>query len=167
MNLPFPQAWSLLEPYPLFEVYDDDDIEQNEALHLANMFALMGKPPKAFLSRSEKCAKYFTGEGKTQSSLGGTIFSLGTRQANNMRVGEWRGPVPVPNRSFESTSVVLQGEEKKKFIDFIRRLLKWNPDERMTLKQAEKHPWLVIPWKEIYRKKNGRMVRLVTTRLDR
>jgi len=35
----------------------------SDELHLAEMVALMGPPPKAFLERSEECSKYWDVDG--------------------------------------------------------------------------------------------------------
>lgn len=40
------------------------DDRLSDELHLAEMVALMGPPPKAFLERSEECSKYWDAEGK-------------------------------------------------------------------------------------------------------
>ncbi|KAK5989763.1 putative serine/threonine-protein kinase clkA-like protein [Cladobotryum mycophilum] len=56
-------AWDLLESSSLFQVYDGEDKEANEAHHLANMVALLGPPPAEFLSRSDKSRKYWNDQG--------------------------------------------------------------------------------------------------------
>lgn len=57
-------AWDLLEPQSLFHVYESEDQETNEMLHLATMVALLGPPPMEFLSRSEKSRKYWDAFGE-------------------------------------------------------------------------------------------------------
>ena len=37
----------------------------------------------------------------------------------------------------------MDGEEKQKFIRFVKRMIKWNPDERATAKELAKDPWLL------------------------
>lgn len=53
----------MLEPEPLFRIYDADNEALNEAHHLANMVASMGPPPLEFLKRSEKARKYWDCDG--------------------------------------------------------------------------------------------------------
>jgi serine/threonine protein kinase len=36
----------------------------------------------------------------------------------------------------------MEGEEKGKFIRFIKRMLKWDPDERATASELLEDPWL-------------------------
>ncbi|KAH7306037.1 kinase-like protein [Stachybotrys elegans] len=112
-------AWDLLEPKPLFRVFDDENPELNEAHHLAAMTALLGPPPLDFLKAGEKAGKYWTVD------------------------GEWKGPVPLPPKtSFESLVTTLTGEEKELFIDLIQRLLSWDPQERLSALVVYFHVWL-------------------------
>jgi hypothetical protein len=50
------QIWDLFEDGRLFHAVEDGRL--SDELHLAEMVALMGPPPKAFLERSEECSKY-------------------------------------------------------------------------------------------------------------
>ncbi|KAM3499482.1 hypothetical protein MY11210_009609, partial [Beauveria gryllotalpidicola] len=52
-------AWDLLEKQQLFEVYDSESQEHNDACHLAAMTALMGSPPPQFLEKSPMTRKYW------------------------------------------------------------------------------------------------------------
>ncbi|KAI6344114.1 hypothetical protein MCOR25_011112 [Pyricularia grisea] len=111
--------WDLLEPEPLFEVYDPTDNGLNEAFHLAHMVALMGPPPLQFLKRSATSAKYWDKDGK------------------------WKGSVPIPlPRSLEARFTQFDGQRKTLFLDFIRTLLKWDPQQRSSSENAYMHPWL-------------------------
>lgn len=58
--------------------------------------------------------------------------------------GNWRGIVPIPHRStFENLERQMEGEEQARFLDFMRSLLGWEPEKRLTAKQALSHPWLL------------------------
>lgn len=61
------QAWDLLEPDSLFQLYDANDPALNEAHHLANMTALLGPPPSEFLKGSSKSREYWDEKGKSKS----------------------------------------------------------------------------------------------------
>ncbi|KAI7909952.1 CMGC protein kinase [Pyricularia oryzae] len=111
--------WDLLEPKPLFQIYNPADNDLNEALHLAHMVALMGPPPLEFLKRSATSAKYWDEDGK------------------------WKGAVPIPPpTSLESRFTLFDGQHKTLFLDFIRTLLKWEPQQRASSGDAYMHPWL-------------------------
>ena len=48
----------------LFDVYDTESPELNDAHHLAAMTALLGPPPPEFLGRSEEAGKYWSKDGE-------------------------------------------------------------------------------------------------------
>lgn len=55
---------------------------------------------------------------------------------------------PIPTVSLESLEWRLSGKEKGEFIQFMKYMLKWLPEERKTAKQLLEDPWLavVIPY---------------------
>lgn len=117
-DLPSPQAWELLEPKGLFQIYDYNHPEINEAFHLANMVRILGPPPLDFLRRSPKSQKYWDD------------------------AGDWKGVVPLPPpATLESLVTTLQGKKKDNFLDFIRGMLQWEPGERTSTVDAWNHPW--------------------------
>ncbi|KFH44240.1 Serine/threonine-protein kinase-like protein [Hapsidospora chrysogenum ATCC 11550] len=112
-------AWDLLQGESLFGVYSRESTEKNDAHHLAAMTALLGPPPPEFLRKSEETSRYWD---------------------NN---GQWRGPVPLPpERKLETLVSRVEGEDKDMFLNFIRRLLVWYPEDRPTSMEAFFHPWL-------------------------
>ncbi|GAW21458.1 hypothetical protein ANO14919_109770 [Xylariales sp. No.14919] len=116
-------AWDMLHDKKLFGIYDTKDQGLNDAQHLANMIALLGPPPLEYLERSQTYLQFW-----------------------NER-GEWKGIVPIPReRTLESLEGSLTGEERVRFLDFIRALLCWVPEKRLTAKQALSHPWLTTPY---------------------
>ncbi|RWA08519.1 hypothetical protein EKO27_g6589 [Xylaria grammica] len=116
-------AWDMLHDKKLFGIYDTNDQRLNDAHHLANMIALLGPPPLEYLKQSTTYLQFW-----------------------NER-GEWRGVVPIPReRTLESLEGSLTGEERVRFLDFIRALLCWVPEKRLTAKQALSHPWLTTPY---------------------
>jgi serine/threonine protein kinase len=36
----------------------------------------------------------------------------------------------------------IEGEEKEVFLDFVRSMLRWVPEERKTATELLEHPWL-------------------------
>jgi serine/threonine-protein kinase SRPK3 len=58
--------------------------------------------------------------------------------------GNWIAPMPIPEmESLESSEENLTGDEQKKFLEFLRCMLQWRPEDRMTAKQLLDHPWVV------------------------
>ncbi|KAM3460426.1 hypothetical protein NHJ6243_005921 [Beauveria neobassiana] len=93
-------AWDLLEKEKLFDVYDSESQEHNDACHLAAMTALLGPPPPAFLEKSPVTRKYWDDD------------------------GNWTGLVPLPTeRTFESLATALKGDDRDTFINFVECFL--------------------------------------------
>ncbi|CAG9974142.1 unnamed protein product [Clonostachys byssicola] len=54
-----------------------------------------------------------------------------------------RDPQPLAcNLSFEEGINQIKGEEKRRFISFVKRMIKWKPEERSTAKELLGDPWL-------------------------
>lgn len=53
--------------------------------------------------------------------------------------------MPPEDFTFESQTPSLQGEDKRLFIQFAQRMLKWVPEERATAKELYEDPWLSSP----------------------
>ncbi|KIH93985.1 protein kinase [Sporothrix brasiliensis 5110] len=113
-------AWNLVEDDILFQLEADESREQSNARHLANMVALLGPPPIEFLNRkTSETSKYWDDQ------------------------GNWIGSPAVPEGvSFETLAKKLQGNEKTAFVDFVRSLLRWLPEDRPLSVQAFSHPWV-------------------------
>ena len=56
-------------------------------------------------------------------------------------MGDFKG-LPIPKISLEERVSVLEGEEKELFLDFIRSMLKWRPEDRKSATELLKHPWM-------------------------
>lgn len=58
-------------------------------------------------------------------------------------LGQWRGAIPIPSAtSLEESEENLDGSSKKAFLQFMRKMLQWQPEHRQTAKQLLKDPWL-------------------------
>lgn len=65
---------------------------------------------------------------------------------DGLRIGQWRGKVPIPtDLTLESSEENLQGENKEAFLRFVRSMLQWRPEDRKTAKQLLDDPWLLAP----------------------
>ncbi|KAI0278744.1 kinase-like domain-containing protein [Russula brevipes] len=112
--------WDLLGNGNLFRTTGGPDDKQDNIYHLAHMVALLGPPPKEFLERTK-----------------------GDRVQNWFdENGNWRGAAEVPMLNLEEAEKRLDGEEKKLFLDFVRKMLKWKPEERSSAKDLLDDLWL-------------------------
>ncbi|KAI1164940.1 kinase-like domain-containing protein [Nemania serpens] len=105
--------WHLFEGGRLF--YNEENHLMEDEQHLAQMVALMGPPPKHFLSRSPKCSQYWDED------------------------GNWIAATPIPSQTFELRESRLSPEDKPLFVTFVRRIFRWDPDERASPKQLLQH----------------------------
>ncbi|KAL2024218.1 hypothetical protein VTK56DRAFT_9374 [Thermocarpiscus australiensis] len=112
--------WDLLEGKALFSPIDSrksDDYD--DQAHLAQMTALLGPPPEHLLNGGRRTHMFYH---------------------SNARL---KDPELVPkDLSFESAVTVLGGEEKAMFISFVKRMVKWDPEDRSSAKELLKDPWL-------------------------
>lgn len=113
------KTWDILENKHLFNAKNPNG-ERSSIYHIAEMVALLGLPPPDYLERSKTSWKYF----------------------DNV-TGKWKGVVKIPDVTLERSEEQLEGKDKIEFLDFIRKMLRWIPEERQTAKQLLRHPWLL------------------------
>lgn len=82
------------------------------------MHATLGPPPLDYLQRTDTSWEFFEGD------------------------GSWKGLAPIPDRSLETCETRLSGDNKTRFLTFIRRMLQWKPEARYTAKQLLEDSWL-------------------------
>ncbi|KAK2841617.1 hypothetical protein FQN49_006078 [Arthroderma sp. PD_2] len=110
--------WDLVKGRTLFTARNEEKL-LDDRLHLAEMIAIMGPPPKEFLERSEANLLYWDENGR------------------------WRGLAPIPDISLEKLAEGIEGENKQGFLDFLRKILRWLPEERPTAGELMFDPWLM------------------------
>ncbi|KKZ63881.1 hypothetical protein EMCG_01834 [[Emmonsia] crescens] len=110
--------WDLVSPGHLFRARITEDGIQ-EAIRIAEMIAIMGPPPKEYLERSEACEVFWDENGK------------------------WKNLTPIPDITLESLAVDIQGEDKKGFLNFLRKILRWVPEERPTAGELVYDEWVL------------------------
>ena len=60
-----------------------------------------------------------------------------------MGLGQWKPTLAVrSDESLADAARFLDGEEKRLFLDFIRSMLRWRPEDRKTTKQLLDDAWL-------------------------
>lgn len=57
-------------------------------------------------------------------------------------LGNFTGGVKVEETSFEEEEENLEGEEKEAFLNFLRGMVQWVPEERKAAKELMDDPWL-------------------------
>lgn len=111
------QTWDLFQQGHLFYARDSDK-KSSDGHHLAEMVAVMGPPPKEMTQNSAYATDFFDSDGK------------------------WRGAIDIPPVSLEKLEGYLEGEERQLFLQFLRKMLKWNPEERESARELLDDPWL-------------------------
>ncbi|PMD61934.1 kinase domain-containing protein [Hyaloscypha bicolor E] len=111
--------WGLLEGGHLFFAKRNRILDDEQ--HLAEMVSLLEPPPLEFLKRSEKCYQYWDSQ------------------------GNWKGSVPIPDQSFEIREHLLHGEDRALFVQFLRRMLCWMPEERPVAEELAFDEFLMQP----------------------
>ncbi|KAG8408297.1 hypothetical protein J3459_017901 [Metarhizium acridum] len=112
--------WDLLEGRRLFDPIDKRTNDgYDESMHIAQLTGLLGSPPFEMLSSGQRTSMFY----KPDGSL--------------------RHPELVPqDMKLENAVTRISGREKAKFLEFAKKMIKWNPTERSTAKDLLKDPWL-------------------------
>ncbi|KIW85314.1 hypothetical protein Z517_00704 [Fonsecaea pedrosoi CBS 271.37] len=79
----------------------------------------LGPPPVSFLERSETSWKYFDHSGRLTTGV-----DLSDKQ------------------SLDTREERLDGENKRLFLEFVKSMLRWDPNERLTARELLDDPWL-------------------------
>ncbi|KAF8903368.1 kinase-like domain-containing protein [Gymnopilus junonius] len=113
------QMWDLLEGRSLCDQEDPEYGRHTDRTHLSQLIGLLGPPPKVLLDQGEYSPKWFNSEGTFKfSELIPTGISLADRVT------------------------VMDGNDKRLFLDFAGRMLQWLPENRGTAKELLADPWL-------------------------
>ncbi|KAI1821796.1 kinase domain protein [Xylaria intraflava] len=112
-------AWDLYEGNQLFHGIDPEHQAYRRRAHLAEIIALLGLPPKDLLARGRLARKFFSDEGE---------FAAGIE-------------LPAP-KSLEGMEEHLTGDEKRRFLTFMQKMLQWAPEQRSTAGELFQDAWL-------------------------
>jgi len=113
-------VWDLVENETLFDATDPVRGAYSAGRHLEEMTAFLGPPSKDLLRRANLGASYFTSEGDLLRSHGSVADAL----------------------SLENSLMSFVGEEKTLFLAFLRKMLRWAPEERASAQELLRDPWL-------------------------
>ncbi|KAF2225825.1 kinase-like domain-containing protein [Elsinoe ampelina] len=111
--------WDLLEGHPLFEAREDETGEYSALLHLREMHALLGPPPRSLLRRSPYAEVLYDDKGLLRDA-----------------------PLPVEEKDLANTVTKLDGEDKVEFLRIMRKMLQWDPDDRPSAAELLEDPWM-------------------------
>ncbi|CAI6091208.1 unnamed protein product, partial [Clonostachys chloroleuca] len=112
--------------------------EYDEAVHLAQITSVLGYPPGSLVSSWRRSSMFYDDNSKVH------LHHLN----QNARVTSIdpvipRNPQPLShNIGFEGSINQIKGEEKTRFIGFVKRMIEWKPEERSTAKELLGDTWL-------------------------
>ncbi|KAI0136392.1 kinase-like domain-containing protein [Xylariales sp. AK1849] len=107
----------LFEGGRLFRAVKDGHL--NDEQHLAEIVSLIGAPPRTFLERSEKCHQYWDAE------------------------GNWIAATPIPEQSLKTCERRLKGKDQELLLAFVRKILRWLPEDRPSAEDIFEDEFLV------------------------
>ncbi|KKZ60978.1 hypothetical protein EMCG_04402 [[Emmonsia] crescens] len=110
--------WDLVSHRHLFHGRNSEG-SVDESLRFAEMIAIMGPPPKEFLKRSDACQVFWDENGR------------------------WRNFAPIPDITLEGLAADIEGDDKKGFLNFLRKILRWLPEERPTAGELVYDEWVL------------------------
>ncbi|KAI1203127.1 kinase domain protein [Nemania serpens] len=111
--------WDIYEGRQLFRGIDPEHHAYRRRAHLAEIIALLGPPPTDLLARGNLTSKFFSQEGQ---------FTAGINL-----------PTPVALEAIETN---LTGEDKRRFLEFMWKMLHWDPRQRSSPGELYQDPWL-------------------------
>ncbi|KAK8116056.1 kinase-like domain-containing protein [Apiospora sp. TS-2023a] len=109
----------MLEGNQLFRGIDPEHHKYQRRAHLAEIVALLGPPPKDLLARGHLATHSL--------NLSGTLTA---------------GIDLLASTSLEELETHLAGDEKRRFLEFMRKMLQWAPERRSTAGELFQDRWL-------------------------
>lgn len=58
------------------------------------------------------------------------------------QLGQWKASEVIPLISLEDSEEYLEGTNKQMFMHFVRKMLRWDPNERQSARELLTDPWL-------------------------
>ena len=74
----------------------------------------------------------------------GATLSPSDTSSTDFSEGKFTPDLTIPTTSLEEEEENLEGDEKVAFLRFLRKMLRWLPEERESARELMKDPWLQI-----------------------
>ncbi|EMR84738.1 putative protein kinase domain-containing protein [Botrytis cinerea BcDW1] len=111
--------WDLFEGEHMFHGQDSDGEGYSTRAHLAEVIGMLGPPPLDFLERGVRTPEFFDEQGK------------------------WIADMPIAkDMELEKLELGLQGRNKELFLNMMRGMLQWRPEDRKSAGQLADDPWI-------------------------
>lgn len=127
----------------MFHAVDPEHKAYRRRAHLAEIVALLGPPPKDLLTRGRLASEFFSDQ---------SIVLLNEPSAPNLAfypantanlLGAFAAGIDLPtSTSLEEKETLLTGDDKKQFLEFMRKMLQWSPERRSTAGELFQDAWL-------------------------
>lgn len=118
--------------------------EYDVRAHLAEMIALLGAPSKILIDREIRWSEVKWSHAMPNSEgklCQGAREYYGGPFSNSEGEFMHKDLIPIDVR-LEDSVLSLEGEDKRLFLDFIKKMLQWLPEDRKTAKELLEDPWL-------------------------
>jgi len=138
----------------MFNAHDENQ-KYSPSHHVAEMVAYFGLPPPQFVQRSEVTRNVFDEHGQSslprhqliilsRSTLNWDIHHMVFVNNIDFRLGKWMraGGLDIPPISLEGSEENLEGRNRELFLQFMRSMLRWTPEERKPARELLDDPWL-------------------------
>ncbi|KAM0137133.1 hypothetical protein ACHAO1_004308 [Botrytis cinerea] len=111
--------WDLFEGEHMFHGQDSDGEGYSTRAHLAEVIGMLGPPPLDFLEKGIRTPEFFDEKGK------------------------WIADMPIAkDMELEKLELGLQGRNKELFLNMMRGMLQWRPENRKSASQLADDPWI-------------------------
>lgn len=139
----FGKSWNILGSKELFQQVHNRNGQYDAKLHLAEMIALLGPPPRVLLAKSKAMSEHNWPQPVTNST--GKLCKNAQEFFNGPffdAEDEFLHSELIPSQSLEDTALFLGEKDREAFLSFVRQMLAWLPDKRKTARELMDHPFL-------------------------
>ncbi|CAE6428393.1 unnamed protein product [Rhizoctonia solani] len=114
-------VWELLTGSRLLQGIDPEFQIRTKRKHLADLISLLGPPPRSLLSRGKLSLSFFNSSGKFKYP-----------------------DLLTPKQGLKAKFMdKMSRDEQDAFLDFMKGIVIWDPNERQSVKELMEHRWLV------------------------